>query len=148
MQTQKKYILSGLLISMIFFSCKKYVEVEPKGKITPTTVSDYQLLLNNTTIWNVTWGTTEYLTDDIGITDATLLTKIAAREIYSIYQFSDYYYQVSQDDPEWNSFYKQIYTANVIINGLPTATSGTDAQKQQMTAEGKSAQGVCLPLPG
>ena len=137
MQTQKKYILSSLFISMIFFSCKKYVEVQPKGKITPTTVSDYQLLLNNTTIWNVTWGTTEYLTDDIGITDATLLTKIAAREIYSIYQFSDYYYQVSQDDPEWNSFYKQIYTANVIINGLPTATSGTDAQKQQMTAEAK-----------
>ena len=136
MNTQTKHILSGFIICLIFFSCKKYVEVEPKGKITPTTVSDYQLLLNNTTIWNVSWGTTEYLTDDIALTDS-LLTKISSREIYSIYQFSAYYYQVSQDDPEWNLFYKQIYTANVIINGLPTATSGTDAQKQQMTAEAK-----------
>ncbi len=137
MKTQKKYILSGLLISMVFFSCKKYVEVEPKGKITPTKVSDYQLLLNNTTIWNVSSGTTEYLTDDIGLIDASLLTQISSQPIYSIYQFSDYYYQVSQDDPEWNLFYKQIYTANIIIDGLPTATSGTDAQKQEMTAEAK-----------
>jgi len=122
---------------MVFCSCKKYVEVQPKGRITPTTVSDYQLLLNNTTIWNASFGTNDFLTDDIEITDAALLTQISSREIYNIYQFSDYYYQVSQDDPEWNLFYKQIYTANVIIEGLPTAGSGSDAQKQEMTAEAK-----------
>ena len=136
MNTPKKYILSGFFVCLLF-SCKKYVEVEPKGKITPTTVSDYQLLLNNTSIWNVSFGTNDFLTDDIALTDSGLLTKISSREIYNIYQFSDYYYQVSQDDPEWNLFYKQIYTANVIIDGLLSATSGTEAQKQQMTAEAK-----------
>jgi len=134
----RKYILLNLIFCMLLCSCKKYVEVQPKGKITPTTVSDYQLLLNNTTIWNLSTGTSDFLTDDIALTDPALLTSISSTEYYNIYQFSDYYYQVSQDDPEWNLFYQQIYTANVIINGLPTATSGTDAQKQEMTAEAKT----------
>jgi tetratricopeptide (TPR) repeat protein len=134
----KKHILPSLIVCMLLCSCKKYVEVQPKGKITPTAVSDYQLLLNNTSIWNLSTGTSDLLTDDVALTDPALLTSISSTAYYSIYQFSNYYYQVSQDDPEWNLFYQQIYTANVIINGLPTATSGTDAQKQEMTAEAKT----------
>lgn len=138
MTLHKTSILLSLGICLMICSCKKYVEVQPKGKITPTAVSDYQLLLNNTSIWNLSIGTSDFLTDDIALTDPSLIASIASTADYNIYQFSDYFYQSSQNDPEWNLFYQQIYTANVIIDGLSTATGGTDAQKQEMTAEAKT----------
>jgi len=133
----QKYFLVLAFTIFSLASCKKYVEVKPQGEITPTTVNDYQLLLNNSTVFNVSFGTTDFPTDDIALIDTGLINSIQPVSLLNIYEWKDLFYQSNEDDPDWNAFYQQIYTANVAIQGLPTATSGTDAQKQMLISEAK-----------
>jgi hypothetical protein len=133
-----KYFLLLLWFAIFsFVSCKKYVEVKPEGQITPTTVNDYQLLLNNSTVFNVSSGTTDFVTDDIALIDTGLISSIQPVSLLNIYEFKELFYQTSENDPDWNAFYQQIYTANIAIQGLPSATSGAPGQAQKLIAEAK-----------
>ena len=121
-----------------FASCKKYVEIKPQGQITPTTVNDYQLLLNNSTVFNLSYGTNDFPTDDIALIDTGLISSIQPVSLLNIYEWKDLFYQSNEDDPDWNALYQQIYTANVVIQGLPSATSGTTALIPKLIAEAKA----------
>lgn len=46
-QMKKLIILSAVLISLGLSSCKKYLEVEPTGKVIPTTVADFRALMTS-----------------------------------------------------------------------------------------------------
>ena len=133
---QLKHLIIILLPATLLLACRKYVEVEPQGKITPSTIADYKLLLNNNAIFNLSFGTNDFPTDDIAFTN-DLTAGISTNVLTRIYQWQEQFYQTNEDDPEWNLFYKQIYTANVVIEGLKALTSGTGTEKQQVTAAAK-----------
>ncbi len=131
-----KYYYLLLFVFLSFSSCRKYVEIEPQGKIIPGTVNDYQLLLNNSTVFNLSYGSVDYPTDDIALLDDSFINGFDEQSL-QIYKWADLFYQANEDDPEWNLFYKQVYNANVVIQGLPDAKSGDENLKQQLIAEAK-----------
>jgi len=123
------FILSGT-------SCRKYVELEPQGSVIPKTLEDFKLLLNNNAVFNLSHGTTEFATDDIAMQNDNLIDGFEESSL-AIYKWAELFYQPNEDDPEWNLFYKQIYTANVVIKGVSEIKSGDEAQKQQVIAAAK-----------
>lgn len=128
-----------LVVFILFFSvssCRKYVEIEPQGKIIPSTVNDYQLLLNNSGVFNLSYGSVEYATDNVALLNDSFINRFAVQPL-NIYKWADLFYQINEDDPEWNLFYQQIYNANVAIQGLPNAKSGDENLKQQLIAQAK-----------
>nr|WP_121271888.1 RagB/SusD family nutrient uptake outer membrane protein [Pedobacter schmidteae] len=132
----KYYYIFFLFFSVSAISCRKYVEIEPQGKIIPSTVNDYQLLLNNSTVFNLSYGSVDYATDDVALLNDDFINGFNASSLL-IYKWADLFYQANEDDAEWNLFYKQVYNANVAIEGLPNAKSGDENLKQQLMAEAK-----------
>ncbi|MDR6785156.1 hypothetical protein ABIE26_003854 [Pedobacter africanus] len=135
MHTIRYYILLFIL-AFSSVSCRKYVEIEPQGKIIPRTVNDYQLLLNNSEVFNSSFGTVDYPTDDIAFLNDNFINSLR-EESLQIYKWGELFYQANQDDPEWNLFYKQVYNANVAIEGLPLVKGGDENLKQQLLAEAR-----------
>ncbi|WP_316835385.1 RagB/SusD family nutrient uptake outer membrane protein [Pedobacter nutrimenti] len=136
MYTSKYNYLVLFFIFISFSSCRKYVEIEPQGKIIPSTVNDYQLLLNNSGVFNLSYGSVEYATDNVALLNDNFINGFDVRSL-NVYKWADLFYQPNEDDPEWNLFYQQIYNANVAIQGLPNAKSGGENLKQQLVAEAK-----------
>jgi tetratricopeptide (TPR) repeat protein len=135
MYTHKYYYTLLLVFVLAATSCRNYVELEPQGYVTPTEVSDYQMLLDNSKIFNLSYSSVEYLTDDISMLDVNFINSrddITTR----MYQWADSFYASNQEDPEWNLFYQQIYYANVVIKGIPDA-KGDESLKQQLIAQAK-----------
>lgn len=133
MQRKNLFIL---FLPMLLVSCHKYVDIQPKGKIVPTTLGDFQQLLNNSAVFNLGSGTTDLMTDDVAFTDTSIFTSMDPVSL-NIYSWAEGIYQASQDDPEWNLYYKQIYYANVVIEGAASATNSTDTGRAQLIAAAK-----------
>lgn len=136
MYTSKYYYICFLVCLLLVSSCRKYVEIEPKGKIIPSMVNDYQLLMNNSVVFNLSYGSVDYPTDDVALLNDDFINSFNEQSL-QIYKWGDLFYQANEDDPEWNLFYKQVYNANVVIQGLPQLKSGDENLKQQLIAEAK-----------
>lgn len=136
MYKYKFYQLLLLVTTVYISSCKKYVELKPQGKTIAETVNDYSQLLNNSEVFNRSYSSVEYLTDDIALENNNLIDRFDAASLM-MYKWADFYYQTSNDDPEWNLFYKQIYTSTVVIKGVPNATAGDENLKQQVIGSAK-----------
>jgi hypothetical protein len=136
MYTQKYYYILLFIFFISVSSCRKYVEIEPQGKIIPGTVNDYQLLLNNSNVFNLSYGSVDYPTDDVAMLNDDLINGFDVQSL-QIYKWGDLFYQANEDDPEWNLFYQQIYNANVAIEGLPNVKSGDENLKAQLIAQAK-----------
>lgn len=125
------------LIVFLVTSCKKYVELEPKGKITPTTLEDYKLLINNNTVLSLCYGTNDFLTDDVSFLSSELIDKLSSDPLLRVYKWDADFYNANDDDPEWNLFYKQIYTSNVIIDGVSNLKNADEREKNKLIAQAK-----------
>lgn len=125
-----------LLFVISVSSCRKFVELEPQGRVIPKTVEDYKLLLNNDAVFNLSHGTTDFVTDDIAMLDDNLIDGFQESNLM-IYKWAEQFYQSSEDDPEWNLYYKQIYTANVIIQGISEIKAGEEKPKAELIAAAK-----------
>lgn len=126
-----------VLAVLLFGSCKKYVDITPQGKIVPTTVADFRLLLNNSTVFNLAGGTTDLMTDDIAFTDTAMFSGIRPQSVLNIYSWAENNYLPSEDDEEWNLYYQQIYYANVVIAGIKEVKDGDENEKQLLLGEAK-----------
>lgn len=133
-----KYKYAGwLLVVLLLTACRKYVDITPQGKIVPTTVADFRLLLNNSDVFNKAGGTTDLMTDDIAFTDSTMFTSLRPLSVLNIYSWAVDNYQPSEEDDEWNLYYQQIYYANVVIAGINGIKDGDATEKQLLISEAK-----------
>jgi hypothetical protein len=112
-----KYLL--LLSLALFSACgKEFLDAKPdKALLVPTTLSDMQSLLNNTTnIFNKSAYLMVLASDDFYTTQAGWqgLSVISEKNTYIWAQ--DLYESKAIGD--WNFAYKQIFYANVVLDGL------------------------------
>ncbi|MHA4807896.1 RagB/SusD family nutrient uptake outer membrane protein [Flavitalea flava] len=122
---------------LLLAGCHKYLDIQPKGKIIPTTLNDFQLLMNNSAVFNLCGGTTDLMTDDVAFTDTSMFTSLRPLSLLNIYTWASGIYQANEDDPEWNLYYQQVYYCNVVITGVPDASNGTDRDKAALIAQAK-----------
>lgn len=126
-----------VLFSFLIFSCDDYLDVEPLGKVIPSTTEDYNLLLNfspeTSDMAMMAFAADDYQASpgfigDISDPDNTLVKQhIWGKNLYLPEE------QVAL----WNTPYSNIYTCNFVINNVIDAQEGDDEEKSRMVAEAR-----------
>lgn len=128
------------LIVIVVSSCKKFLDVTPKGIIIPEKVADYEGLLNAPSMTKTfPINLLDFADDNFNTFEATIQSPTA----------NGYYWRPvitinEKANPDvWGPLYRCIYSANVIINGVKEAVDGTEAQKQSIYAEAMVVRAGC-----
>jgi tetratricopeptide (TPR) repeat protein len=132
-----------LLLVMGLGSCKKYLDVLPKGSKIPTTLADFEALVRD-----------EYNNHRAPVTQAVLLLNDRWESqgnlnYYPLWK-ANYYWDESinrinlnlTDESAYYTAYMAISTFNLIIQYAPTATDATDADKSMLIAQAKLARAM------
>lgn len=152
-------LLSFLLFSFILQSCgKEWLEAKPdKSLVVPETIKDYQSLLDNVGIFNTAQacGLGEAGAGDFYIADANWSAVNVNQEkgAYTWAKTEGFYNgELSQD---WESAYKRVLNANVILNGVDKIKPQISEQQNWNNVKGSAlffrafdffnlAQGYCV----
>ncbi|NRF38359.1 RagB/SusD family nutrient uptake outer membrane protein [Pedobacter foliorum] len=124
------YIIAVLLIIP---SCKKsdFLNKKPSSLINiPSTLTDFQLLLDNTIVMNTTGGLSQVSADDHEISSTNYQT-ISTTE-RNAYIWDKVLYGAEIGIQDWNAPYQQVFYANVVLEGLAKSDSATSAQAQTL----------------
>ncbi|WP_316789710.1 RagB/SusD family nutrient uptake outer membrane protein [Pedobacter frigoris] len=159
MKISSSRILSFLLVLLLLQSCKKeWLEAKPdKSLVIPETIKDYQSLLDNVGLFNTAQacGLGEAGAGDFYITDANW-PAVNVNQEKAAYTWSKtegfYNGELSQD---WESAYKRVLNANVILNGIEKIKPMNSAQQNWNNVKGSAlffrafdffnlAQGYCV----
>ena len=142
---QATHLLCALLV---FGSCTRdnFLDFEPRGIVIPSTVEDYRLMLDNiedsqstveqASLINIHFEP-YYITDDTQFTPAIAQSLNFGLSTIAAYTFQENIYLSNQEDPEWRSYFSQIYTCNIIVDGLTKLDLGDESEKNQLIAEAK-----------
>ena len=129
-------IYTALLFTLSFVGCGKFLDVTPKGRILPKTVADFELFLNDIILADAGYIYTDFMADDIYYSDDNVKASMELRNIKSYFWMKDIL-KITEDDAEWNKMYANIYTTNLVLSRIYTATDGTQADIERIAAEAK-----------
>lgn len=120
--------------------CNDYLDIKPKGEKIPTTVSDYETLLNYESVQKVSDTYPAYLTDDVFLPDvaegtATPGLNSVDQSIRNLYLFKKEVFGDAQDDGFWFASYNRIYYYNTVIDNVMDADGSDEQQKLSIRAE-------------
>lgn len=130
----KKYFHIALLLSIAFAfsSCKKYLDVIPKGVVIPEKVSEFDLMLNSEPLTSSLPQQLLYASDDVHAPFTKLEDDPDANAYFWKTQLNK---SIEASPAIWGPLYRSIYNANVIINKVMTATDGSESKKQEILGE-------------
>jgi len=114
----KKKIFLLIILCLVFLSCQKeYLEKKSdKSLLIPTTLIDFQNLLDNLDIFNISPSLPVVASDDFYGTDARVNAYLGAYQKNSYIWASDIDEGVEMGD--WNTPYRQVFYSNVVLDGL------------------------------
>lgn len=120
--------------------CNDFLDIKPKGEKIPTTVSDYETLLNYESVQKVSDTYPAYLTDDVFLPDvaegtATPGLNSVDQSIRNLYLFKKEVFGDGQDDGFWFASYNRIYYYNTVIDNIMNADGSDEQQKLSIRAE-------------
>ncbi len=118
MKILKKYILIIAIIP-ILFSCDDYLDVIPAGAIIPKTVDDYEDILNSPVVYDKIWPPCDF---PVGSDELRAIGTIRKLDQRNLYTWQSPTYGPSEEPLIWSSFYKAIYSHNVILNSINDVT--------------------------
>lgn len=130
-----KYIYTTL-VGLVLFSatgCRKYVEIPPVNIKVLKQTADYQALLYNSVLLELSYTNPLYASDDLESDDIrwqTALSNVNA----NIYTWGEKIYNDTEEDADWQKLYEQLYTCNTVINGVLESDGGTEMQKKTIQA--------------
>jgi hypothetical protein len=124
MKTYKRYTTIFILVCILFFtsSCKKqdeFLDAKPnQSLVVPKTLSDYQALLNNTSLFNEGNDPAlgELSSDDFYVLPAAFNVRTATER--NAYTWAKQIYDADVTQADWSGPYLQIYYANTVLDGL------------------------------
>jgi len=134
----KKYIyirfLPMLIIALMLGSCKKYLDIEPKGVQLLKTVQDYDQWLNSLEATTDLPEPVNLLADNTDVTNVDLPLNLVNERVFTWQaQFAED--QFVGEAAIWKDLYREIYYYNTVINKINEATDGTEEKKQSLKAE-------------
>jgi starch-binding outer membrane protein, SusD/RagB family len=127
-----------LAIPLLFgTSCKKFLDVKPKGIIIAETVNDYEGLLTRDRNLMNPFGLSNSIikvTDDLTQPEFSTQTNTSAE--VNLYFWREYINNTADKGPDvWAEFYNVIANMNAITEGVLSATDGSEQKKKQIYAE-------------
>lgn len=135
-----RYIYTTILTSLLFVttSCDKFLDVEPKGVVIPTTIKDYEALMSAPLEIGRTSNLQVYFTDDIFLPEdqrASANSGFPGKEGVLAYDMADNIYESNEDDQDWNIAYRTIYVANTVIEGVKANKEPDSPDKKRVVGE-------------
>jgi hypothetical protein len=141
MQRLQYIALLLAVMAMGSASCKKYLDIVPKGKIIPEKTADYRLLLDQVNAAGKSSGFVRSFSNDLLMSDDMQVTSFSANFYgpaeQNLLSFAEHIYQDFESDPDWESLYNQIYITNLVILQIMDAKNGTQQEKEQLMAEAR-----------
>lgn len=112
------YKLCILLIPMFLNSCDKgFLEELPnKSLLIPTSLDDFQAILDNSAVMNISPGFGVISADNFFV-PSTSLASLSRPAERNLYQWSEHPYE-GQTMNDWNVPYQQVFYANIVLDGL------------------------------
>ncbi|MCW3464412.1 RagB/SusD family nutrient uptake outer membrane protein [Chitinophaga nivalis] len=142
------FFISVIVAGMISFtSCKKFLDVSPKGYVIPQTTEDFEWLLNNNNLISILSTDLDVLSDDFlfpGVDKAALAIDQSARS--RTYQWLAELYSTPDEllySAPWTKLYGCIYQYNAVINGIGNASGGTPERKKIALARARAGRALC-----
>lgn len=128
----RQALLAATAICMLG-SCKKYLEVLPKGSKVPQTYEDYLALMENKQVHQIGMSDQVYIINEFYISPDYLRTLSIASINYNWLENEDRVI-LKDDDDDYNAIYKGIFTNNVVINNVGK-DAGSTSQTQELIAQ-------------
>lgn len=131
------YKYTVVLGMVLFASCNKFLDVQPKGVVIPTTLDDYAALMSASLEVNRSSNNTHYFTDEIKLPEANRAgaSGYPGAAVVKAYDFEAELYDVTEVDPDWNIAYRTIYVANSVLSGVEINTEVNPAKRNQVKGE-------------
>lgn len=109
-----------LISALIFSGCKKdFLDAKPNSSIVnPTTLSDYQELLDNNTALNSTGALPQMSCDEYFIVDKNSLDALDYPTYKGAYLWRKDLFGGETNIQDWNGNFKAVYYANSVLDGL------------------------------
>lgn len=122
----KKISIYPLIIvfSLLFSACDKFLEEMPQNKLMPTTISDYEQLLNKAYITKQIMPYIDALSDDVSLlaSDHGHPSKDKGDEFVSAYMWEDTHEtSMLSGDAAFNAFYESILYTNLIAEKIESS---------------------------
>lgn len=136
--------------ALLLCGCEDFLDLKPKGKEIPTTLEQYEGMLNNTMFSNISNQTQNadgsispgsepvyimYMSDEL-TADAESFASLDRNSLAAYTYQADLFNQEDRS-AEWNAPYQQIYSYNVIVNGVMDATEGSEEDKLRVQSEAR-----------
>ncbi|SFA41295.1 SusD family protein [Pedobacter suwonensis] len=127
-----------LFAGLLLFSCQKeFLDKKPdKALLIPTTLEDFNALMDNLTVFNSSPALQEISADDYYANDAGVAGFTTAVQKNSYLWAADLYQ--NQPCTDWNLPYQQIFYANIILDGLADRKDGNGSLADQNTVKGSA----------
>lgn len=135
----KRNIVLLLLLSAGLASCKKFLDVKPKGVILPEKLADYEAMLNSPTMIETFPVHLLYCTDDLQGLYTPGDRRSEANTYFWKYQMEN---STELSPPVWGQLYRSIYNCNVIINNVSN-TPGSEEKKNEIMGEALAIKAAC-----
>lgn len=112
-------LLAGLLA---FSGCKKFLDILPASQaVNPTTIKEFQEMLNSDSLSRANFFLLDLMTDDIQLTDAQY--NLGDNYYRRDYLWGNTIWNPAQDDYMYTSAYSRILQMNIILERIQTAPS-------------------------
>lgn len=138
-----KYLIL-MLVCLGVTSCKKFLDVKPKGQVIPETIEHFEGMLNNV-VQGYFCHFQDYRSDDASLpSDGTGLSSdiyVSANPnnlnhaVRKIFKFDACPFEAVDNDIMWTQTHMRILHFNTVIDYVMTAKGGTEARKRSLRAE-------------
>lgn len=116
-------ILLCIAMAIANSSCKKFLDILPSTQsVNPTTIKEFQEILNNDSLSSVQFFPLDMMTDDVVLTDQQYAV---GDQIYRrLYQWESTIWIANQQDFMYNNCYSRILQMNVILDRIKVHVPG------------------------
>ena len=127
-----------VLVCIMFSSCQKeFLEKKPdKALLIPTTLEDFNALMDNLAVFNTSPALQEISADDYYANDAGVAGFTTTIQKNSYLWAADIYQ--SQPCADWNLPYQQVFYSNIILDGLKPLEAAEGPTSGWKTAKGSA----------
>lgn len=136
----KRYITLVIcsVILFSFLSCDDFLDNKPKRTVLLKSLDDYDKLLNARTVSRTLSHSLCYMTDDVLLLDSDdkfyLSLDMVGIVDKNLYMFEENIFEGTLDN-SWDFCYESIYTYNTILEGVYSANTGTQTEKDNVYGE-------------
>lgn len=128
-----------MALGAIVLGCDNYVDIKTEGRLIPEETENYRYLLQNSYVYDISYGAVDVASDDISFQNDAQTTALGASDYYrpfvNLYKWSDQIYLDGELDYNMNSLYSALYNVNIVINEVMKSKNGTEAEKLAIKGE-------------